>query len=139
MIGLAVEASGLGIAPSDKVFYPFYELCVEVNAPVSICVGYTGWGEGLPGGRGFYLEDCHPRHVDKIASKFPELTIIAGRPAWPWQNEMIAVLLHKPNVLYELHGWAPKYFPQELKCEIRHRLQDKVMLGADYPIYKDQI
>lgn len=135
MIGLTVEASGLGIAPGDKAFFPFYELCVEVNAPVSICVGYTGWGEGLPGGRGFYLEHCHPRHVDKIAAEFPKLTIIAGRPAWPWQNEMIAVLLHKPNVWYELHGWSPKYFPQELKWEIRHRLQDKIMFGADYPMF----
>lgn len=135
MIGLTVEASGLGIAPSNQALYPFYELCIEANAPVLICVGYTGWGEGLPGGGGFYLEHCHPRHVDKIASKFPELTIIAGRPAWPWQNEMIAVLLHKPNVWYELHGWSPKYFRQELKWEISHRLRDKVMFGADYPMF----
>lgn len=135
MIGFAIEPAGLGIPPSDKAFFPFYELCVESNAPVSICVGYTGWGEGFPGGKGVYLDHCHLRHVDEVASKFPELTIIAGRPAWPWQSEMIATLLHKPNVWYELHGWSPKYFPQELKWEISHRLQNKIMFGADYPMF----
>ena len=37
-----------------------------------------------------------------------ELKILAGRPAWPWQDDMLAVLLHKSNVQYELHGWSPK-------------------------------
>ena len=31
---------------------------------------------------------------------------------------MIAVLLHKPNVWCELHGWSPKFFTEELKREI---------------------
>jgi len=48
---------------------------------------------------------------------------------------MIAVLLHKPNVWNELHGWSPKYFTPELKWEISHRLQDKIMFGADYPLF----
>ncbi len=69
-----------------------------------------------------------------MATKFPDLTIIAGRQAWPWVNEMIAVLLHKANVWNELHGWSPKYFTPELKWEISHWLQDKIMFGADYPL-----
>jgi predicted TIM-barrel fold metal-dependent hydrolase len=54
---------------------------------------------------------------------FAELTIIAARPAWPWQSEMIAVLLHKPNVWHELHGWSPKYFTDELKRDIPRATQ----------------
>ena len=63
----------------------------------------------------------------------PELKILAGRPAWPWQDEMIAVLLHKGNIQYELHGWSPKYFTPALKKEIGSRLQDRVMFGWDWP------
>ena len=81
------------------------------------------------------IEHCHPRYIDEVAAKFPDLTIIAGRPAWPWQVEMIAVMLHKPNVWNELHGWSPKYFTPELKWDISHRLQDKIMFGADYPLF----
>jgi predicted TIM-barrel fold metal-dependent hydrolase len=134
-IGFTTNAAGLGINCADRAFYPFYELCIEAKAPVLICVGFTAWGAGLPGGRGFILENCHPRYVDEVAAKFPNLTIIAARPAWPWQLEMIAVVLHKPNVWNELHGWSPKYFTPELKWEISHRLQDKIMFGADYPLF----
>mgnify|MGYP003341213725 CR=1 FL=1 len=38
---------------------------------------------------------------------------------------VVLVLLHKGNVWYELHGWSPKYHPQELKHEIARRLQAK--------------
>jgi hypothetical protein len=43
---------------------------------------------------------------------------------------MIAVLLHKPNVWCELHGWSPKYFTDELKREIPRRLAGRVMFLA---------
>ena len=46
---------------------------------------------------------------------------------------MTAVALHKGNVFWELSGWAPKYFPVQLKADIRGRLRDKIMFGSDYP------
>ena len=62
------------------------------------------------------------------------LKILAARPAWPWQTEMIAVLIHKANVWYELHGWSPRYYADDLKYEIPRRLKDRIMFGADYPL-----
>jgi uncharacterized protein len=73
------------------------------------------------------------RRVDLLAATFPELTIIAAHPGWPWVEEMTAVALHKGNVYWELSGWAPKHFPASLKTDIRGRLQDKIMFGSDYP------
>ncbi|MBI3069049.1 MAG: amidohydrolase [Betaproteobacteria bacterium] len=134
-VGFMVSGGSLGVAASDPVFDPFYGLCREAKIPVLILVGYTGSGAGLPGGGGVRLELCHPRHVDDVAVRYPDLRIIAGRPAWPWQDEMIAVLLHKPNVWYELHGWSPKYHTESLKREISRRLKDRVMFGADYPLF----
>ena len=49
------------------------------------------------------------------------------------RDELIAVLLHKGNVSYEIHGWSPKYLTPALKKEIRGRLQDRVMFGSDFP------
>jgi hypothetical protein len=135
-IGFVVSGTALGIPANDSVFDPFYKLCIEAGIPALILVGYTGTGAGLPGGKGMRLEFCHPRYVDEVAARFPDLKIIAGRPAWPWQTEMIAVLLHKPNVWYELHGWSPKYFTADLKWEIPRRLQNRVMFGADYPLFR---
>jgi uncharacterized protein len=135
LVGLAVSGSG-GLPASDPAWEPFYRLCIEAKAPALIFVGTTGLGAGLPGGNGITLDTCHPRHLDAVAARFADLTIVAARPAWPWQSEMIAVLLHKPNVWCELHGWSPKYFTDELKREIPRRLADRVMFAADYPLFR---
>jgi predicted TIM-barrel fold metal-dependent hydrolase len=136
LVGLCVSGAALGIPASDPSLDPFYRLAVEARAPVLILVGYTALGAGLPGGRGVVLDLCHPRYLDQVAARYPDLTIIAGRPAWPWQDDMIAVVLHKPNVWYELHGWSPKYFSDSLKREIPRRLRERVLFGADYPVLR---
>jgi len=133
-VGFAVSGSGSGPA-SDPAWAPFYALCVEAKIPALIFVGTTGLGAGLPGGNGILLDDCHPRHLDYVAAKFPQLTVVAARPGWPWQTETIAVLMHKRNIWYDLHGWSPKYFAPDLKHEIPRRLRERVMFGADYPLF----
>ena len=135
LVGLAVSGAGFNVAASDPGYAPLYELCLEARAPVLIMVGTTGLGAGRPGGAGVKLAFSHPRHVDEVAATYPELTIVASRPAWPWQADMIAVLLHKANVWYEVHGWSPRYFTADLKSEIARRLHDRVMFGADYPMF----
>ena len=133
-IGFAVPGAGLNVAANDPLYDRYYRLCIEARLPVLIMVGNTGVGAGFPGGSGIRLEYSHPRYLDDVAAGYPELTIVAGRAAWPWQTEMIAVLLHKTNIWYELHGWSPKYFTADLKQEIPRRLRDRVMFGADYPL-----
>ena len=133
-IGFAVSGSGSG-PPSDPAWKPFYELCIEAKIPALIFVGTTGLGAGLPGGDGILLDDCHPRHLDQVAARHPQLQIVAARPGWPWQAETIAVLMHKRNIWYEVHGWSPKYFTPDLKHEIPRRLRERVMFGADYPLF----
>jgi predicted TIM-barrel fold metal-dependent hydrolase len=132
-LGFCQSQNSLGHPASDPLWDPFYKLSIEIGAPVLIMTGLTGIGQGMPGGKGIILEDGHPRHVDRVAARFPELKILAGRPAWPWQDDMIAILLHKSNVSYEVHGWSPKYFTPALKKEIGWRLQDRIMFGWDWP------
>jgi predicted TIM-barrel fold metal-dependent hydrolase len=73
--------------------------------------GVDGHRPGCERRHGIVLDDGHPRHIDFVAARYPELRVLAARPAYPWQDEMIAVLLHKANVFYELHGWGPGSFP----------------------------
>src|SRR6188474_2344795 len=78
-------------------------LAADAGRPIMILTGLTGIGQGLPGGKGIVLDHAHPRHIDAVAARFPQLRILAARPAYPWQDDMLAVLAHKPNVAYELH------------------------------------
>lgn len=125
-----------GLPPSDPIWDPFYKTSIDADIPVLIHTGLTGIGHGVPGGKGIILDHGHPRHIDAVAARFPELKILAARPAYPWQEDMIAVLLHKANVHYELHGWSPKAFSPSLKREIGGRLRDRIMFGCDYPVLK---
>jgi uncharacterized protein len=133
-VGYAVSASK-SPPGSDASYDPFYKLCIEAKIPVLFFVGTTGLGAGLPGGDGVILDNCHPRHLDWVAAHYPELQLIAARPGWPWQTETIAVLMHKRNIWYELHGWSPKYHSADLKHDIPRRLKDRVMFGGDYPLF----
>jgi predicted TIM-barrel fold metal-dependent hydrolase len=56
-----------------------------------------------------------------------------AHPAWPWQDEQLAVALHKPNTWIDLSGWSPRHFAPELVRDIKGRLQDRVLFGTDYP------
>jgi predicted TIM-barrel fold metal-dependent hydrolase len=117
----------------DPGLAPLFEAIVTLGVPVMIDVGTTGMGAGLPGGLGSRIWNAHPRAIDELAASFPDLTIVAAHPGWPWAEEMTAVALHKGNVFWELSGWAPRHFPDSLKRDVRGRLQDKVMFGSDYP------
>jgi hypothetical protein len=48
-LGYGVSAS-LSPPSSDRLYDPFYKLCIEAKIPVLIFVGTTGLGAGLPGG-----------------------------------------------------------------------------------------
>ena len=117
----------------DAAFSPLFEAIDGLRVPVMIDVGTTGMGAGMPGGMGAELAHAHPMAVDRLAARFPSLTIVASHPGWPWIEEMTAVALHKGNVYWELSGWAPKYYPQSLRTDIRSRLRHKIMFGSDHP------
>jgi predicted TIM-barrel fold metal-dependent hydrolase len=134
LIGLSAHPFDLAGRPDEPAWATCLNLCIEAKRPILMFVGMSAGGAGTRGGMGMTLEDCHPRYVDRVAARYPDLNVIAARVAWPWQSEMIAIALHKANVWMELHGWSPRYFPDELKREIGKRLRKKVFFGADYPM-----
>ena len=120
-------------AVDDRRYYPMFELIDSLKAAVMIDVGTTGMGAGMPGGHGAIIRHAHPASIDRLAADFPNPKIVMAHPGWPWVEETTAVALHKGNVFWEMSGWAPKYFPGNLKVDMRGRLQDKIMFGSDYP------
>jgi len=135
LLGVKFQQGAQAFFPDDHRFYPIWDFCQSLGAPVQFHTGTTGLGAGCPGGLGIKLKYMKPiPHIDDVAADFPRLTIVMCHAGWPWHDELIAILLHKANVVMETSGWAPKYFPESLKREINGRLQDKVMFGSDYPV-----
>lgn len=136
--GLKLHPSTQAFFPNDTRFYPLWQKAMELEIPVLFHSGQTGVGSGTPGGGGHKLKYSHPMLLDDVAADFPDLTIIMAHPAVPWQEEQLAVVLHKGNVYMDLSGWSPKYFRPVLVQYIRSIVQDKALFGSDYPVIQPE-
>jgi uncharacterized protein len=136
--GLKLHPTTQAFFPNDTRFYPLWEKCAELGVPLISHTGQTGVGAGRPGGGGLKLKYAHPLHLDDVAADFPDLIIIMAHPAVPWQEEQLAVAMHKANVYIDLSGWSPKYFRPVLVQYANSILQDKVMFGSDYPVLQPE-
>ena len=132
--GLKLHPIHQAFFPDDPVFIPLFNKAEEIGIHVLMHSGYAAAGANSPGGDGFELAYSRPiPHVDSLAARHPDLTIIMAHPAWPWIQEQVAVALHKANVFIDLSGWAPRYIPRDLIAEASGRLRKKVLFGSDYP------
>lgn len=133
LIGAKFHPGIQAFYPNDAQFYPLYEKIAELGVPALFHTGTNGLGAGTPGGMGVKLDFSRPIYLDHVAADFPGLTIIGAHPAWPWHEEMLAIIGHKSNVFMDLSGWSPKYIPKAIMDEARGRLQDRILFGSDYP------
>lgn len=132
--------SGAKFHPGVQAFYPndlrftaLFQQISQLGIPALFHTGTNGLGAGMMGGGGIKLDYTRPIYLDSLAADVPALTIIGAHPSWPWEQEMIAILQHKPNVYNDLSGWSPKYIPPALLKEASGRLNDKFLFGSDYP------
>ena len=134
--GLKLHPSAQLFEPNDRRHYRLWETAAELGIPVLFHTGTTGLGAGVPGGGGIKLRYSNPMLLDDVAADFPELTIIGAHPSWPWQDEMLAVAQHKPNVWIDLSGWSPKRWSPDLTRAVLGPLQDRALFGTDYPFIR---
>ncbi|WP_067545216.1 amidohydrolase family protein [Nocardia crassostreae] len=97
--GLSLRPFMIGRPASD----PFYATCVELDVPVSIHRSHN-WTRTRPSDLG------HPRHIDDIACRFPDLTIIMSHAGYPWVLEACLIAWKHPHVYLELGAHRPRYF-----------------------------
>jgi hypothetical protein len=76
--------------------------------------------------------------LDDVAADFPELKIIMAHPGWPWQDEQLAMAMHKENVYINLSGWSPKHFQPLLVTYMMKLISQKFLFGTDYPMLSPQ-
>jgi predicted TIM-barrel fold metal-dependent hydrolase len=127
-----------GFDPSAPQFLPLWQAVAELGVPALVHTGQTGIGAGLPGGAGLHLRYSDPMLLDDVAADIPGLRLILAHPSVPWQDASIAMATHKQNVVIDLSGWRPKYFPPQLVRAAASFLQDKVLFGSDFPLMTPQ-
>ena len=92
----------------DRMYYPLFTKCCELEIPVVTQVGHVASLLRSDPGRPIYIDD--------VALDFPELTIVGGHIGWPWTDEMIALAWKHPNVYIDSSAHSPRHFePQFLR------------------------
>jgi hypothetical protein len=136
--GLKLHPQVQAFEPNDEKYYAIYSKCVELDVPITFHTGATYWGAGLAGGGGVKLRFSDPMLLDDVAADFPQLKIIMAHPGWPWQDEQLAIAMHKENVYIDLSGWSPKHFPALLVTYLTKLIPQKFLFGTDYPMLSPQ-
>jgi predicted TIM-barrel fold metal-dependent hydrolase len=113
---------------NDKIFYPIYAKCAELEVPIMLTAGP---GAHVPGS---IIAHAAPATIDEVAKDFPELTIIAGHGCYPFVTEMIALALRHDNVYFDIGAY--ELFPgSDLYVQAANTiLTNKLVLASGHPL-----
>lgn len=112
--------------PNDKLYYPLYVKCVELDIPFCTQVGHTG--PLMPSETGRPIP-----YIDEVALTFPELRIVGGHIGYPWTDEMISLAWKHANVYIDTSAYLPRYYPPSLLHFLRTYGKDKVLFATNFP------
>jgi predicted TIM-barrel fold metal-dependent hydrolase len=132
--GFKFHPPSQGFYANDQRMYPLYEVIAAAKLPALFHTGQTAVGQGAGAGGGIRLKYGNPIYLDDVAVDFPDMPIIMAHPSFPWQDEALAIALHKAQVFIDLSGWSPKYFPPQLVQYSNTLLKNKVLFGSDHPM-----
>jgi predicted TIM-barrel fold metal-dependent hydrolase len=113
--------------PNDKLYYPLYVKCIELDIPFCTQVGHTG--PLMPSEPGRPIP-----YLDEVALTFPELRIVGGHIGYPWTDEMIALAWKHANVYIDTSAYLPRYYPPQLLHFMNTYGRDKVLFGTNFPM-----
>lgn len=112
--------------PNDKLYYPLYVKCIELDIPFCTQVGHTG--PLLPSEPGRPIP-----YLDEVALTFPELRIVGGHIGYPWTDEMISLAWKHANVYIDTSAHLPRYYPPSLLQFLRTYGKNKVLFATNFP------
>jgi predicted TIM-barrel fold metal-dependent hydrolase len=143
VVGLKFYLGYEEYSPNDERLYQLYEYCEKHAVPIMFHTGV------LEAGSSGLLEYSHPLQVDRVATRFPNLTIVMAHMGNPWLIDCAAVLAKNENVYADMSAFFAEnksitahdveVFKQRME-QVRVFLYsyDKFLFGTDYPLYSQK-
>ncbi|MCJ8325365.1 MAG: amidohydrolase [Rhizobiales bacterium] len=120
-----------GVALSDPRLEPVYEYLQRKNIPLTMHMGTT-FARQAPVDMGRAI------HVEPVALKYPELTMVLAHMGHPWYEEAIVVARKQPNVWLDQSAlfYRPWQYYNMLILAQEYKITDKIFFGTDFPFAK---
>ena len=117
-----------GFRPDDERLAPLWRYAVDHRLPVLLHTGTT-FVRQAP------LECTLPRHLDPVATRYPDAKIIMAHLSHPYEGECVAVIRKHPNVYADISAlhYRPFQLYNSLMLVQEYGVWDKVLFGTDYP------
>ena len=117
-----------GFRPDDERLDALWEYAREHALPVLLHTGTTFVAQAP-------LECTLPRHLDSVATRYPEVKIIMAHLGHPYEHECVAVIRKHPNVYADVGAlhYRPFQLYQSLMLVQEYGVWDKLLFGTDYP------
>ncbi len=126
--GIKLLSMYAGFRPDESRLDPLWEYATKHRLPVLLHTGTTFIAQAP-------LECTLPRHLDVVATRFPEVRIIMAHLGHPYEGEAIVTARKHPHVYCDISAlhYRPFQFYHSLMLVQEYGIWDKVLFGTDYP------
>ena len=112
-------------------YFPLYEKIEEKRMPILFHTGVVTRGV-KPSEKGVTSSNMRPIHLETIARRFENLTLIGAHLGHPWCEEAAVVSFHNPNVYFDISGGHTFYIAQTLWRRLNYDIKtSKILFGSD--------
>ncbi|HZL91590.1 MAG TPA: amidohydrolase family protein [Pirellulaceae bacterium] len=126
--GIKLLSMYAGFRPDESRLDPLWQYATDHRLPVLLHTGTTFVAQAP-------LECTLPRHLDAVATRFPEVKIIMAHLGHPYEGECVVTIRKHANVYADISAlhYRPFQFFHSLMLVQEYGVWDKVLFGTDYP------
>jgi predicted TIM-barrel fold metal-dependent hydrolase len=126
--GIKLMPMYAGFRPDEARLDPLWQYATDHSLPVLLHTGTTFVSQAP-------LECTLPRHIDPVATRFPEVRIIMAHLGHPYEGEAIVTARKHPHVYCDISAlhYRPFQLYHSLMLVQEYGVWDKVLFGTDFP------
>ncbi len=126
--GIKLLSMYAGFRPDEARLDPMWRYATKHKLPVLLHTGTTFIAQAP-------LECTLPRHLDVVATRFPEVKIIMAHLGHPYEGECIVTARKHPNVFADISAlhYRPFQLYHSLMLVQEYGVWHKILFGTDYP------
>lgn len=126
--GIKLLSMYAGFQPDDPRLDPLWKYATQHALPVLLHTGTTFVSQAP-------LDCTLPRHLDRVAIRFPDVKMILAHLGHPYEGECVVTIRKHPNLYADVSAlhYRPFQLYHSLMLVQEYGVWDKVLFGSDYP------